>query len=55
METLEGMFDLGFALVRGKIRLGLSYIGVGSEHMKRFNLGGKKTLKWTIHARWYRY
>ena len=32
METLEGTFDLGFALVRGKIRLGfLLYRSWGVE------------------------
>ena len=42
MATLEGMFDLGFALVRGKIRLGISYIGVGKWTYEGVQLGGKE-------------
>ena len=45
METLEGMFDLGFALVRGKIRLGLSYIGVGKWTYEEVQLRGKENPK----------
>ena len=56
MKTLEGTFDLGFTLVSGKIRLGLLlYRRWGGRHMKRFNFGEEKTLKWAIHAWWYRY
>ena len=50
METLEGMFDLGFALVRGKIRLGPSYIGVGKWTYEEVQLGGKEYPK-MAHSR----
>ena len=56
METLERMVDLGFALVRGKIRLGISFIGVGKWTYEKVQIWEeKKTLKWPIHTRWYRY
>ena len=50
METLEGMLDLGFALVRGKIRLGISYIGVGKWTYEKVQLGEKKNPK-MAHSR----
>ena len=55
METLEGMFDLEFALVRRKIRLRLSYIGVGKWTYEEVQLGEKENPKMAIHALWYQY
>ena len=55
METLERMVDLGFALVRGKIKLGISYIGFGKWTHEKVQLEEKKTLKLPIQARWYQY
>ena len=47
MKTLEGMLDLGFALVRGKIRLGISNIGVGKWTYEKVQLGEKKKTPFT--------
>ena len=42
METLDGMLDLGFALVRGKIRLGfILYRSGGVGICKGFKIGKK--------------
>ena len=50
METLEGMLNLGFTLVRWKIRLGISYIGVGKWTYEKVQLGEKKNTK-MAHSR----